>query len=469
MTELTQLERALEAASIGKWKAYPAYKDSGVEWLGKIPEQWSLWKIARAFSLIGSGTTPLTSHEEYYDGDIPWVNTTELRDGIIIDTSKKLTPKAILDYPTLQVYPAGTLLVALYGATIGKVGILQISATTNQACCAIFNSEQLIVGFTFYWFLAFRQQLILLASGGGQPNISQETIRSLRVPTPLLSEQRAITAFLDRETTRINTLIAKKQHLIELLQEKRAALISHAVTKGLDPNVKMKDSGVEWLGEIPEHWKMMRVRDVTKLIQTGPFGSQLHSDDYSPNGTPIINPSHLVDGHIQPDWDCAVDEEFRSRLERHILHDGDIVFARRGEMGRCALVTAIEEGWLCGTGSILVRPDTALSLSAFLNRVLSTRGVKDWLLLESVGSTMDNLNTGILSRIPLPMPPLSEQYAINAFIDQETARIDALIARIGEAIEKLKEYSAALISAAVTGKIDVRGEVASVGETKFGN
>src|SRR5260370_11205937 len=97
-----------------------------------------------------------------------------------------------------------------------------------------------------------------------------------------------------------------------------------------------KDSGVEWLGEIPEHWKMMRVRDVTRLIQTGPFGSQLHSSDYSSNGFPVISPSHLSDGQIYPDWDCTVDEEFRSRLARHVLHKGDILFARRGEMGRCA-------------------------------------------------------------------------------------------------------------------------------------
>src|SRR2546429_9886476 len=115
----------VEASVTGKWKRYPAYKDSGVEWLGEIPEHWEIWKITHAFGLIGSGTTPLTSHEEYYDGNIPWVNTAELRDGIVADTSKKLTDKALLDFPTLRVYPPGTLLVALYGATIGQVVILQ--------------------------------------------------------------------------------------------------------------------------------------------------------------------------------------------------------------------------------------------------------------------------------------------------------------------------------------------------------
>jgi type I restriction enzyme, S subunit len=256
---MTQTELTPTTSLTRKWKPYPAYKDSGVEWLGEIPEHWELWKTTHAFGLIGSGTTPLTSHEEYYEGNIPWINTSELRDNLINNTSKKLTEKALLDFPTLRVYPVGTLLVALYGATIGRVGILQIPAATNQACCALSEPKHLSVGFTFYWFLAHRQQLILLASGGGQPNISQDIIRSLRISTPPISEQRAIAAFLDRETARINALISKKERLIELLQEKRAALISHAVTKGLDPNVPMKDSGVEWLGEIPLGWNLGKI------------------------------------------------------------------------------------------------------------------------------------------------------------------------------------------------------------------
>ncbi len=165
-------------------------------------------------------------------------------------------------------------------------------------------------------------------------HLTSEKLKKYRFMFPPFTEQRAIAAFLDHEIARINALITKKEQLIELLKEKRATLISHAVTKGLDPTVPMKDSGVEWLGEIPEHWEVKRVRDITELLQTGPFGSQLHSSDYSPNGIPVINPSHLKDGHISPDWDCAVNEETFSRLTRHGLQKGDIVFARRGQMGR---------------------------------------------------------------------------------------------------------------------------------------
>ena len=312
----------------------------------------------------------------------------------------------------------------------------------------------------FLWMLiqskGFVDTVVVYSQGIGYPAINPSSLASLFVCLPPLPEQRAIAAFLDRETARINALIAKKEQLIILLRERRSALISHAVTKGLDPTVPMKDSGVAWLGEIPRHWEVKRMRDVAESLQTGPFGSQLHSSDYISDGIPVINPSHLKDGRIYPDEDCAVDKETWSRLIRHELNEGDIVFARRGEMGRCALVTLKEVGWLCGTGSLRVRPKTLICYPPLLNTILSTKGVQEWLLLQSVGTTMDNLNTTILSNIPLPLPPISEQLAIYSYLDKETAQINALIARIEEGKKKLQEYSTTLISAAVTGKIDVR-------------
>ncbi len=230
--------------------------------------------------------------------------------------------------------------------------------------------------------------------------------------------------------------------------------VTSSLTGKWKPYPAYKDSGVEWLGEVPAHWEAKRVRDITELLQTGPFGSQLHSSEYSHDGIPVINPSHLRDGHVYPDWDCTVDKETHLRLIRHELHKGDIVFARRGEMGRCALITEKEAGWLCGTGSLLMRPRVSLSAPSFLSKVLATGGVRDWLLLESVGSTMDNLNTNILSRIPLPIPPLPEQYTIATYLDRETARINALIAKKERLIELLQEKRAALISHAVTKGLD---------------
>jgi type I restriction enzyme S subunit len=295
-----------------------------------------------------------------------------------------------------------------------------------------------------------------LSHDSAVPGLSREEAHDRRLPLPPLPEQRAIADFLDRETARMDALLAKKERLIELLQEKRSALISEAVTRGLDPHVPLKESGVEWLGKVPAHWEVEPLRFIATSVQTGPFGSQLHASEYVYNGIPVVNPANLRDGAIVPDMDCTIDESTHRRLVRHELEPGDIVFARRGEMGRCALVTVKEQGWLCGTGSLRVRPKGCISYPPYLSMLLSVRGVAEWLSLRSVGSTMENLNTTILSSIPLPKPPLSEQCAIAAHLERETARIDALIAKVRESMERWREYRAALIAAAVTGKIDVR-------------
>jgi type I restriction enzyme S subunit len=291
--------------------------------------------------------------------------------------------------------------------------------------------------------------------------LSREFAHQQYLPKVPFPEQYAIAAFLDRETAKLDTLIAKKRRLIDLLGEQRAALISRAVTKGLNLDAPLKDSGVEWLGEIPAHWEVARLRFIADSIQTGPFGSQLHAEEYISGGTPVINPANIQNGRIVPDLDCAIDDPTLKRLSRYKLNEDDIVFARRGEMGRCALVTNIEDGWLCGTGSIRIRLRTELCYSPYLHLVLSGQGVKDWLSLESVGSTMENLNSSILSRTPVPNPSKLEQQAIATYIDCETAKIDALIGKTEETIGKLQEYRTALISAAVTGKIDVRQGVGS--------
>ena len=286
--------------------------------------------------------------------------------------------------------------------------------------------------------------------------LPKEILETLSILEPPFEEQRAITSFLDRETRKIDVLVAKKERLIELLWEKRTALITRAVTKGLDPDVPMKESGVEWLGKIPAHWEVKRVRKLAISLQTGPFGTQLHADDYIADGIPVINPSNLIGGKIVPDKNCTVDELNATRLGHHKLLRGDILFARRGELGRCGLVDDEQVGWLCGTGCLRMQPCSKSVSSVFLLYLLSTAGIRNWLELESIGSTMLNLNTSIISRIPVAIPGVVEQRDIREYLDRETAKIDALVAKVREAIDRLRELRTALISAAVTGKIDVR-------------
>ncbi len=460
---MTLTKPDLTTSLTGKWKSYPAYKDSGVEWLGEIPVHWGVRRLQFDCKINPKGDS-LNLPGEMEVSFLPMECIGE--DGRLSLEKTRTIEQVRQGYTYFQnedVILAKITPCFENGKGALCQGLLNGIGFGTTELHILRANEETYPKFIFYLTKSDPFQKIgaaMMYGAAGQKRLPEEFIRDFPVSTPTLLEQQAIATFLDREIAKINTLIVKKERLIELLQEKRAAIISQAVTKGLDPTVAMKNSGVEWLGEIPEHWETKRVRDVTELLQTGPFGSQLHSSDYTLNGIPVINPSHLRNGRIYPDWDCAVNEETRSRLVRHELQEGDIIFARRGEMGRCALVTKIEKGWLCGTGSLLIRPRTSMVSPLYLNMVLSTSGVKDWLLLESVGSTMNNLNTSILSRIPVPTPPLTEQNAITEYIDREMSKIDALISRIREGIEKLKEYSTALISAAVTGKIDVRGEIA---------
>lgn len=206
--------------------------DSGIEWLGEIPKHWEKRKIATSFQIIGSGTTPDAGNEEYYDetGKYYFVNTGDLKDCEIYNCEKKITNEALLKFTSLKLFPVNTLLIAMYGATIGKVGILKTEATTNQACCALANSYRYNIDYMFFFFIGIREDIIRLSYGGGQPNISQDTIKQLRIPCPPENEQWQIVEHLQKRTTAIDQLIKNIEAQIAKLQELRKIKIYEAVT-----------------------------------------------------------------------------------------------------------------------------------------------------------------------------------------------------------------------------------------------
>lgn len=207
-----------------------AMKDSGVDWLGDVPENWEVSKLSQAFNQIGSGTTPKSGADIYYeDGTTNWINTGDLNDGILYSCKKKVTDKALKDY-SLTIYPAGSIIIAMYGATIGKVSVSMIDGCTNQACCVLNKSKVINIKFLFYWFLSTRDYIISLSYGGGQPNISQDTIKSLRLILPLIEEQKAIADYLDTKTSHIDRIIETTNTQIEKLKELRKTLINDVVT-----------------------------------------------------------------------------------------------------------------------------------------------------------------------------------------------------------------------------------------------
>ncbi len=205
-------------------------KDSGVDWMGGVPKHWGINKLAQSFSQIGSGTTPKSGIDVYYEGGtINWINTGDLNDGILFSCKRTVTEKALKDY-SLNVYPAGSIIIAMYGATIGKVSISMIEGCTNQACCVLNKSKVIDTNFLFYWFISKREFIISLSYGGGQPNISQDTVKSLRVISPLISEQKSIADYLDIKTAHIDRIIETINTQIDKLKELRKTLINDVVT-----------------------------------------------------------------------------------------------------------------------------------------------------------------------------------------------------------------------------------------------
>ena len=288
-----------------------------------------------------------------------------------------------------------------------------------------------------------------------QWDLEPEEFFRIEVLLPPPAEQRAIAAFLDRETTKIDSLVAKKERLIELLQEKRTALISRAVTKGLDSNVPMKDSGVEWLGEIPASWEVAPVYAryevaLGKMLDA----KRISGDSLGPYVRNVDVQWDSVNTDNLPEMDFPLQERDRYRLQ-----PGDLLVCEGGEVGRTAIW---QDEMECFYQKAIhrVRPKSQRDAPRFFYYVMYSLARRGVFLAEGNPNTISHLTAVQLRHYRVVFPPLSEQQAISEHLDFETAKLDALITRIHEAIKHLKELRSALISAAVTGKIDVREEAA---------
>ena len=441
---------------------YPAYKDSGVEWLGDVPEHWEVWKLSHAFTQIGSGTTPKTDNRDYYEGgDIPWVNTGDFNDRELDECDKRITELAIVDHSALKTYPPGSLLIAMYGATIGKLAILNFAATVNQACCVFAGPSEIASKFMFYWFLGLRKQIISLATGGGQPNISQDILRSLRVAIPVLLHQAQIVSFLDHQTSTIDDLIAEQQRLIELLQEKRQAVISHAVTKGLNPNIPMKDSGVEWLGEVPEHWEVAPLKHHWLVTDCKHVTAEFTQEGY-----PLASIKEAQGRWIDLTNAKRTTEDFYNLLTEgsRTPEPGDLVFTRNATVGEVAEVPAQIESFALGQDVVILKKLNDSHCSSFAWHLLRSTAVSNQLECAMIGSTFRRINVEQIKAISVPIPPSHEQASMAIYLEEVSGQWAKQEQDARHCVSLLQERRSALISAAVTGQIDVRGFVPEAAE-----
>ncbi len=430
---------------------YPRYKDSGVEWLGPVPENWQLWRGKRAFEKADRPVRP--------DDEV----ITCFRDGQVTLRRLRRTQgfTEAIEETGYQGIRTGDLVIHQMDAFAGAVGVADADGKGSPVYAVCVPRVPAVLPDYFKRVvreMALRGWIAALAKGIRErsTDFRFDTFGQQVLPVPPFEEQKTIVRYLDHIGAQILHFIEAKERLIELLEEEKQAVIHRVVTRGLDPDVPRKPSGVDWLGDVPEHWDVVALGALTRMIQTGPFGSQLHASDYVAGGLPVINPSHLKGGQIVPDHEVAVSPEKATELGRHRLQVDDLVTARRGELGRAGVVSTAEEGWICGTGSMLVRPRQDSLSTAFLNAVFQSPKAREALTSSSVGATMDNLNEGMLSRLRIGVPPLPEQAANVTFIRQTDAVHQAVAARARTQIELVRGYRTRLIADVVTGKLDVR-------------
>ncbi len=416
-------------------KQYESYKPSGTLWIGDIPSHWEVMKIAHLYNFIGSGTTPATGVKEYYDeSGINWLQTGDLSDGAIYGTSKHISLLAKKEL-NLKLYPEGSLVVAMYGATVGKLGLLNVPTTVNQACCVLVNSKRLYNKFSFYSFLAAQKSLIVLSTGGGQPNISQDIIRNHHTIVPPIDEQVAIADYLDRKCESIDKVIAIQERRVVLLTELKQSIITEAVTRGLNPNVPLKESDIDWIGQIPEHWEKCRFKNFMVLITT-----------------PSTSNNKIGLENIES---CS-----GKFIETISEFDGNGIFFKSGHIVYGKLRPYLRKVWLAefegnAVGDFFVFETKPNTTSSFVKYLLLSDGFTQIATSATEGAKMPRVSSETILSLSYCLPPLEEQSAIVDYLEKKCSRIDSAISKAKREIELLREFKQSVITEAVTGKIKV--------------
>ena len=430
-----------------RFRPYAAYKDSGVEWLGEIPAHWGMTRVADQSTLVNG--YPFDSALFTLDEGMPLVR---IRDLHATKTAVKFAG-----------HPVAAARITTGDILIGMDGDFDVArwqgndALLNQRMCCL-RPRHSISGQFMYHCLPFPLRIVNdLTHSTTVKHLSSFDVKKVQIPFPPDAEQADIASFIDRETAKIDALVEKKERLIEVLQEKRTALITRAVTRGLDLNVPMKDSGVEWLGEIPAHWEVKRLWHLTPRDRKIMYGIVLPGPNVDV-GVPIVKGGDVAT-RLKQDALSRTSFEIESRYVRSRLRGGDLVYAIRGSIGEVEVVPDELEGANLTQDAARVAY-TKATHGHWLLYALRSKGVFGQLEAGALGATIKGINIRDLKRARIPVPPRSEQPEIASFLTAEARKFEGLSSMMRSAINHLKEYRTALISAAVTGKIDVRDEAA---------
>ena len=445
---------------------YPAYKHSRIEQLGDVPEHWEVVPVKRCLKSITQGWSPQC--ENYPADSGQWgVLKVGCVNGRSFDPSEnKALPSTLEPLPELSIR-RGDVLVSRANTRelVGSVAVAERDyerlmlcdklyrlRVDEQRCDAAFLASSLSTP-------AARGVIEATASGASSSmlNIGQAAITGMFIAVPPLKEQQALVAFVQNEAAKIDALAEEQRRLIELLKEKRQAVISQAVTKGLNPSAPMKDSGVKWLGEVPAHWGMTKLKHLVAESVAGPYGASLTKDMYTSSGYRVYGQQQVIPDDFTV-GDYYISEAKFDEMRRYSVYKGDVLVSVMGTIGKVAVVPGDVEPGIINPRLVRYRCSECIR-PRYLQRVLLSQKHQEHLLFEAKGTTMDGLNMSTLGKVPVPVPPLAEQAQIVEWLSSIQDETDALVVEAEKAAALLLERRAALISAAVTGKIDVRGLV----------
>lgn len=452
---------------MGKYQSYPEYKDSDVEWIGDVPEHWTTSKFTNYIDIRHGYQF---RDYDFTDEGIKIIKITQLdRSGhIVLSKCSKISSSRLLEFPNIQIKEKD-ILMCLTGGTIGKivrVGRVKEPLLQNYRVGHFSSGSPLIIDDYIYYLMSsssILEQINFLLRETGQPNIGMEDFGEMKICIPELEVQQKIANFLDHETAQIDTLIEKQQQLIKLLKEKRQAVISNAVTKGLNPDAPMRESGVEWLGDVPEHWEVCKLKHIIASLESGV--SVNAADLAAQRGEfGVLKTSCVYTRMFRIEENKTVVKEEYDRVKCPI-RKGAIIISRMNTpelVGASALVDVEDPNiFLPDRLWQTVFMDEKTQNPKFIAYFMMIKGFRSQISLaaEGASSSMQNIAKGDYLSINVTFPDLGEQDEIVGYLEKRLSDLKELENRANMAIELMQERRTALISAAVTGKIDVRNWV----------
>ncbi len=417
-------------------------KDSGVEWIGKIPVEWRTAEIKNYCKDVYAGGTPQSSNMDYWDGDIPWIPSGSCHDCKIFSAPKNITKKGFENSSTKMI-PAGTAVLAMTGATCANTGFLTFDSCANQSVTAYVSKEDTYSLFVWYLLQAAKDHILTFQTGGAQGGINVENCKNLVVPFIEFSEQRKIADYLDFKCSKIDEIIAKQEKIIEKLKEYKLSVITEAVTKGLNPDVEMKDSGVDCLGYVPKNW------DVLKFGYCVTIKSNLVSpEDYK--DYPQISPDSIEKGSAQIIGYKTV-EESGVISWNHLFYKDQIIYSKIRPL--LDKVTIAPYDGLCSADMYPIETDNCSKFIVYM--ILSVYFHSQVAIVTENRVKMPKINQNELSNIMVVLPSIEEQKLIAEHLDNKCKHIDKTINERQSVINKLQDYKKSIIYEVVTGKKEV--------------